>query len=515
MREWRQSLVPREAGKDIKISRSQGVQRRTRRARVATAVLFALAGPGIASATVVGQVDSAGDQGVTEVRIVARKVAGGTIELGLQQRHPGDSWGERLLPARRYFPTGAATGRWRSSSSLTLSFAVLGSAATTDGVVRIVARRLSDDDFEIGLQQHRTEDGWGERLLPAQRIFPSASPVGRWLSSSPMALTVTDGVRSPTSAPDTAASTIGLGVVPAAQVVTAGRVLEVDVSALFTGIVDTYAAESSEESVLSVSMSASRVVLRGESAGTATVTVVARTGTATASQSFPVTVEALEPLRIAVVTQSACLLEGGDMMPDGVEGPSSYGPTRIEVFYTVLGGRGPYEIASPDALVTATSPRGVLAESCAVRETGPDGVERVPETPHEVVDKVVQVRVTDADGATASAEVVLESVDYSNFTGCPEAHLSLKQSYVLGTTNAWTILTLPADLVLRLEGLDAGGVAHFADATTGSAVWVDWETAIEIARELTVPIVDLPDNPRDCWWYSPPQESMHAADDSS
>lgn len=481
-------------------------------------MLFALAGPGIASATVVGQVDRDSDQGVTEVRIVARKVAGGTIELGLEQRHAGDAWGERLLPARRHFPSGAAIGRWRSSSPLTLSFAVLGNAATTDGVVRIVARRLSDDDLEIGLEQHRTEDGWGERRLPAQRFFPSATPVGRWLSSSPMALTVTDGVRSPTSAPDTAASTIGLGVVPAAQVVTAGRVLEVDVSALFTGIVDAYAVESSEESVLSVSVSASRVVLRGESAGTATVTVVARTGTATASQSFPVTVEAPEPLRIAVVAQSACLLEGDDMMPDGAEGPSSYGPsgvTRIAVFYTVIGGRGPYAITSPDASQTATRPRGVLAEACAVRETGPDGVERVPDTPDEVVDKVVRVRVTDADGATASAEVVLESVDYSNFTGCPEAHLSLKQSYVLGTANAWTILTLPAGLELRLEGLDADGVARFVDATTGSTVRVDWETATEVARELTVPIVELPENPRSCWWYSPPQDSMHAADDLS
>ena len=41
------------------------------------------------------------------VRIVARNVADGRVEFGLQQRQADDSWGARLLPSVRFFPTTA------------------------------------------------------------------------------------------------------------------------------------------------------------------------------------------------------------------------------------------------------------------------------------------------------------------------------------------------------------------------------------------------------------------------
>ena len=55
-----------------------------------------------------------------EVRIVARLLANGKIEFGLQQRQADDSWGDRQLPRVRFFPTGARVGRWLSSSPLTV-----------------------------------------------------------------------------------------------------------------------------------------------------------------------------------------------------------------------------------------------------------------------------------------------------------------------------------------------------------------------------------------------------------
>ena len=56
-----------------------------------------------------------------EARIVARRVAGGRVEFGLQQREPSRGWGPRLLPQSRLFPVTTTIGRWLASSPLTLS----------------------------------------------------------------------------------------------------------------------------------------------------------------------------------------------------------------------------------------------------------------------------------------------------------------------------------------------------------------------------------------------------------
>ena len=50
------------------------------------------------------------------VRIVARRLADGGVEFGLQQRGGDGSWGGRQLPARRFFPPDAGVGRWLASS---------------------------------------------------------------------------------------------------------------------------------------------------------------------------------------------------------------------------------------------------------------------------------------------------------------------------------------------------------------------------------------------------------------
>ena len=56
-----------------------------------------------------------------DVRIVARRLDDGRVEFGLQQRGGDGSWGERLLPSRRFFPPATAVGRWLSSSPLSLA----------------------------------------------------------------------------------------------------------------------------------------------------------------------------------------------------------------------------------------------------------------------------------------------------------------------------------------------------------------------------------------------------------
>ena len=54
------------------------------------------------------------------VRIVARRLANDRVEFGLQQQGADATWGDRMLPLRRYFPPSAAVDRWLGSSTLTL-----------------------------------------------------------------------------------------------------------------------------------------------------------------------------------------------------------------------------------------------------------------------------------------------------------------------------------------------------------------------------------------------------------
>ena len=127
--------------------------------------------------TLVGFTEDAADaqESSNTVRIVARKLDDGRIEFGLQQRLAGNSWSDRLLPSRRFFPTTATVGRWLVSSPLTLG-------------ARIVARKLDDGRIEFGLQQRLAGNSWSDRLLPSRRFFPTTATVGRWLVSSTLTL---------------------------------------------------------------------------------------------------------------------------------------------------------------------------------------------------------------------------------------------------------------------------------------------------------------------------------------
>ncbi|MCY3662481.1 MAG: hypothetical protein OXH28_06600 [bacterium] len=151
--------------------------------------LLALMSGAVVAAPVAAQ-DSAGD---LEVRIVARKLANGKVEFGLQQRRGDNSWGERQLPQVRLFPTTATVDRWLVSSALDLT--------AGDLEVRIVARKLANGKIEFGLQQRRGDNSWGERQLPQVRLFPTTATVDRWLVSSPLTLTATQAAPAEQTTP--------------------------------------------------------------------------------------------------------------------------------------------------------------------------------------------------------------------------------------------------------------------------------------------------------------------------
>ncbi|MXV80716.1 MAG: hypothetical protein F4X58_11900, partial [Chloroflexi bacterium] len=53
-----------------------------------------------------------------EVRLLARPLEDGRVEVGLQQRADAAGWGEIALPDARFLRPDAATGKWRTSSPL-------------------------------------------------------------------------------------------------------------------------------------------------------------------------------------------------------------------------------------------------------------------------------------------------------------------------------------------------------------------------------------------------------------
>ena len=75
-----------------------------------------LALAGLVAAVLAAGAASALGQEASETRISARRLADGRIEFALQVQNAGGGWGERVLPTSRYFPANAAVGRWLNSS---------------------------------------------------------------------------------------------------------------------------------------------------------------------------------------------------------------------------------------------------------------------------------------------------------------------------------------------------------------------------------------------------------------
>ena len=139
------------------------------------------------------------ESGSVTVRVAARKLATDRVEFAVQQQ-VGDAWSERQLPARRLFPADTAVGRWLVSSAINVGAVTL----------RVTAQRLADGRIEFAVQQ-RNGDTWDQRQLPTRRFFPADTAVGRWLVSSPLTLNVNG---SQSSSPAGAAAASGSDCAP-------------------------------------------------------------------------------------------------------------------------------------------------------------------------------------------------------------------------------------------------------------------------------------------------------------
>lgn len=131
---------------------------------------------------------SGAEPGLGSVRIVARKLSDGRIEFGLQQQTDATTWGARVLPSDRYFPTGAAVGEWLVSSPVALRVRGSGDASGEDVRLRLTARLVGDGRVEFALQQRADDGAWGDRRAPTRRFFPAGAKPDRWRHSSVVAL---------------------------------------------------------------------------------------------------------------------------------------------------------------------------------------------------------------------------------------------------------------------------------------------------------------------------------------
>lgn len=116
---WGERLLPRR--------RFFPVDARVGRWLVSTPVVLAVGDGAVALPPAMDSTVGNGVQvapgGDVEVRIAARRVAGGRVEFALQQRDADGGWGVRLLPEQRFFPADARVGRWLVSTPLALGAA--------------------------------------------------------------------------------------------------------------------------------------------------------------------------------------------------------------------------------------------------------------------------------------------------------------------------------------------------------------------------------------------------------
>ena len=327
-----------------------------------------------------------------------------------------------------------------------------------------------------------------------------------------------------------------------------GDVWEVDASSAFVGSVDSYTATSDNEAAVSASVAGSVVRLTGVTAGVAFVEVRASNAGGSASQWIGVISRAPDPPAGAVDdapertpddSEDMLPVEDDDLPPDAgdavgnasdgsVVGDDAPPPAialvsqawcftremhgmfmgetdelppldrneveRFSLSYGVVGGRPPYVVTSPDAYEAASGREGVLRIACGIPTSSSANPGERAYKPRDAGPLTITVSVTDADGATGSAEVVVVmspgALSFIRSDGVCREIVEVPgmekpgYNYVLGTPTAWTLVTLAPSLDLRFEGLDGIGIATFADRETGWEIRLDWLTGAEVSRTV-------------------------------
>ena len=118
----------------------------------------------------------------TEVRIAAKRLDDGRIEVALQQRELDGSWGDRILPDRRFVPASGHEGRWLTSSpvEVALPTPTPGPVLTVDEYVQWCSNlaqqeEKADTEYEsVGESLEALAEAYQRSLDELRRIEPPA-----------------------------------------------------------------------------------------------------------------------------------------------------------------------------------------------------------------------------------------------------------------------------------------------------------------------------------------------------
>ena len=122
--------------------------------------------------TVTANPDDPSARAAVLVRVVVQRLTDDRIEFALQQSDDGETWGERILPARRFFTPDAEVGRWLASSPVIVSFTASVSGSDFDVV------QVSEDVLDFDMIDVRTGETANIRSVVTGR-----TPLLFWLWS--------------------------------------------------------------------------------------------------------------------------------------------------------------------------------------------------------------------------------------------------------------------------------------------------------------------------------------------
>ena len=311
-------------------------------------------------------------------------------------------------------------------------------------------------------------------------------------ATDPDGLTATQSAEVTVEAANRAPEAVG--TIPA-QTMTAGQTVEVDVAAFFSdpdGDDLTYAASSSAEAVLTVSLSGADLTITAVAAGTATVTVTATDPDGlTATQGAEVTVEAANQAPEAVGAIPAQTMRTGQTVE-----------VDVAAFFSDPDGDDlTYAAESSDAGVVAASMSGsgltvtAVAAGTAtvtVTATDPDGLTATQDAGVTVEANRAPEAVGTMPAQTMTAGETLE-VDVSAFFSDPDGD---DLTYVATTTDAGVVsvglsggtLTLTAEAAgtatVTVTATDPGGLSAVQSAEVAVAAATGFRDDFDSAASL-------------------------------
>ncbi len=124
--------------------------------------------------------------GLDEIAVTVTSPDGSRTRVYRVSLEPGLTPVDQTPPASDETPPQPADAGGESSSEPSSDE----TAVEVTSEVRITVRNAPDGRVEFALQQRAADGSWGERLLPRGRFLAADAALGRWLFSTPVAITV-------------------------------------------------------------------------------------------------------------------------------------------------------------------------------------------------------------------------------------------------------------------------------------------------------------------------------------